>query len=76
MEQRQKVDTRSKDDDNNEEIYKFPLSRKEVLGGCGVLLCFVVGLAGVYLTLPDSDYSFLKLPRTLQDLHVLRRSTS
>nr|GEY47475.1 uncharacterized membrane protein At4g09580-like [Tanacetum cinerariifolium] len=51
--QRKKVDTRSSkddDDDNNEEIYKFPLSRREMLGGFGVLLCFVVGLVGVYLT--------------------------
>ncbi|KAK1379099.1 Inositol 1,3,4-trisphosphate 5/6-kinase family protein [Heracleum sosnowskyi] len=31
----------------------------------GFLLC-------VYLTMPASDYSFLKLPKTLQDLQILR----
>uniref|UniRef100_A0A251TXL0 Uncharacterized protein n=1 Tax=Helianthus annuus TaxID=4232 RepID=A0A251TXL0_HELAN len=38
----------------------------------GVVLTFALGLLGVYLTLPDSDYSFRKFPRTLEDLHILR----
>ncbi|KAI3804519.1 hypothetical protein L1987_26122 [Smallanthus sonchifolius] len=50
---------------------KFPLTFWEVAGASGVVLSFAVGLLGVYLTLPDSDYSFLKLPRTLEDLHIL-----
>ncbi|KAA3475825.1 SNARE associated Golgi protein family [Gossypium australe] len=33
---------------------------------------FVSGFIGVYLTMPPSDYSFLKLPRSLEDLHILR----
>ncbi|KAD6453615.1 hypothetical protein R6Q59_015461 [Mikania micrantha] len=51
---------------------KFPLTCWEIAGASGVFLSFAVGLVGVYLTLPDSDYSFLKLPRTLEDLHILR----
>ncbi|XP_076898202.1 putative membrane protein At4g09580 [Bidens hawaiensis] len=51
---------------------KFPLTFVEMAGASCVVLFFAVGLAGVYLTLPDSDYSFLKLPKTLEDLHILR----
>ncbi|XP_023738894.1 uncharacterized membrane protein At4g09580 [Lactuca sativa] len=68
---------RSIDDKNERKIKqsadsRFPLTFLEMAGASGVVLCFVVGLAGVYLTLPDSDYSFLKLPRTIEDLHILR----
>ncbi|MFS7923490.1 putative SNARE associated golgi family protein [Helianthus anomalus] len=51
---------------------KFPLTCWEIAGASGVVLTFAIGLLGVYLTLPDSDYSFLKLPTTLEDLHILR----
>ncbi|KAK9059393.1 hypothetical protein SSX86_022013 [Deinandra increscens subsp. villosa] len=51
---------------------KFPLTFWEMAGASGVVLSFAVGLVGVYLTLPDSDYSFLKLPKSLEDLHILR----
>lgn len=51
---------------------KFPLSFWEAAVASTVALGFVVGLLCVYLTMPDSDYSFLKLPRTLQDLQLLR----
>ncbi|CAH1453456.1 unnamed protein product [Lactuca virosa] len=51
---------------------KFPLTAWEMAGAAGVVFAFAVGLLGVYLTLPDSDYSFLKLPKTLEDLHILR----
>lgn len=51
---------------------KFPLTLGEVAVASGVVLAFAVGLLGVYLTLPDSDYSFLKLPRTIEDLQILR----
>lgn len=37
-----------------------------------VVLGFALILLSVYLTMPDSDYSFLKLPRNLEDLQVLR----
>lgn len=74
---------RSNDDNNNNggEIKpsaqsRFPLTFLEMAGASGVLLIFVVSLAGVYLTLPDSDYSFLKLPKTIEDLHILRYSIS
>lgn len=40
--------------------------------GFGVLLSFGLGLLGVYLSMPASDYSFLKLPRTLEELQILR----
>lgn len=51
---------------------KFPLSVWEVAAASTVVLGFVVGLLCVYLTMPASDYSFLKLPRTLEDLQILR----
>ena len=51
---------------------KFPLSFWETTVASTVALIFALGLIGVYLTMPDSDYSFLKLPRTLQDLQLLR----
>uniref|UniRef100_A0A7N0VI11 RING-type E3 ubiquitin transferase n=1 Tax=Kalanchoe fedtschenkoi TaxID=63787 RepID=A0A7N0VI11_KALFE len=53
---------------------KFPLSLGEMMVASGVLLSFLVGLLGVYFTLPDSDYSFLKLPRNLEDLQILSSS--
>jgi len=51
---------------------KFPLSFFETTVASTVALGFILGLLGVYLTMPDSDYSFLKLPRTLHDLQLLR----
>ncbi|KAI3822326.1 hypothetical protein L1987_09915 [Smallanthus sonchifolius] len=68
---------RSNDDNSRGEIKqsansKFPLTFLEMAGASAVVLFFAVGLAGVYLTLPDSDYSFLKLPRNIEDLHILR----
>ncbi|CAI9095318.1 OLC1v1031241C1 [Oldenlandia corymbosa var. corymbosa] len=44
----------------------------EVMAACGVVLGFLLGLGAVYFTLPASDYSFLKLPRTLEDIQILR----
>ncbi|XP_011028159.1 PREDICTED: uncharacterized membrane protein At4g09580-like [Populus euphratica] len=51
---------------------RFPLSFWEVGAASSVVLGFVLCLLGVYLTMPASDYSFLKLPRTLEDLQILR----
>lgn len=51
---------------------KYPLKFWEVMGASGVVLGFLMGLVGVYMTMPASDYSFLKLPRTLEDLQILR----
>ncbi|XVF11068.1 hypothetical protein REPUB_Repub07fG0237600 [Reevesia pubescens] len=50
----------------------FPLSFWEVTVASTVVMGFVLGLIGVYLTMPASDYSFLKLPRSLEDLQILR----
>ncbi|GMI96171.1 hypothetical protein like AT4G17790 [Hibiscus trionum] len=50
----------------------FPLSFRELMVASTVVMAFVLGLLGVYLTMPASDYSFLRLPRTLEDLHILR----
>lgn len=51
---------------------KFPLTCREVTVALVVIFSFVLGLFGVYLTMPASDYSFLKLPRSLEDLQILR----
>ncbi|KAK3434774.1 uncharacterized membrane protein At4g09580 [Eucalyptus grandis] len=51
---------------------KFPLSSWEVAMAALVVAGFALGLAGVYLTMPASDYSFLRLPRSLEDLQILR----
>lgn len=51
---------------------KFPLSYWEVGVVSTVVIGFLFGILCVYLTMPDSDYSFLKLPRNLQDLQILR----
>nr|ACG38114.1 gtk16 protein [Zea mays] len=46
---------------------RFPVW--EAALGAGVAAAFAAGLVGVYLSMPDSDYSFLKLPRNLEELH-------
>uniref|UniRef100_A0A5B6ZXN7 VTT domain-containing protein n=1 Tax=Davidia involucrata TaxID=16924 RepID=A0A5B6ZXN7_DAVIN len=51
---------------------KFPLTFWEMSVASAVVLGFMLGLVSVYLTMPDSDYSFLKLPRNLEDLQILR----
>lgn len=56
----------------NRPSQKFPLTFWDMAAASGVVLTFGVGLLCVYLTMPASDYSFLKLPRSLQDLQILR----
>ncbi|RAL52132.1 unnamed protein product [Cuscuta campestris] len=51
---------------------EFPLSFSEIAVASGVVLGFAFGLLGVYLTMPPSDYSFLKIPRTIEDIQMLR----
>ncbi|KAK8924067.1 hypothetical protein KSP39_PZI019268 [Platanthera zijinensis] len=53
------------------QLSKFPLSGWEVAAGLAVLASFMIGLLGVYLSMPPSDYSFLRLPRTLEELQTL-----
>uniref|UniRef100_A0A453CWC4 VTT domain-containing protein n=6 Tax=Triticinae TaxID=1648030 RepID=A0A453CWC4_AEGTS len=48
---------------------RFPVW--EAALGAGVAAVFAAGLVGVYLSMPDSDYSFLKLPRNLHELQIL-----
>ncbi|GJN21916.1 hypothetical protein PR202_gb09439 [Eleusine coracana subsp. coracana] len=48
---------------------RFPAWEAALLAG--VAAVFAAGLVGVYISMPHSDYSFLKLPRNLQDLKVL-----
>ncbi|XP_039011030.1 uncharacterized membrane protein At4g09580-like [Hibiscus syriacus] len=50
----------------------FLLTFWEVAVASTVVMAFVLGLTCVYLTMPASDYSFLKLPRNLEDLQILR----
>lgn len=51
---------------------KFPLTFWEMTVASSVVVGFLLGLVCVYLTMPVSDYSFLKLPRSLEDLQILR----
>ncbi|OAY62663.1 putative membrane protein [Ananas comosus] len=44
----------------------------EAVAAAAVVAGFGLGLFGVYLSMPASDYSFLKLPRTLEELQILR----
>nr|GMD76225.1 uncharacterized membrane protein At4g09580 [Ipomoea batatas] len=57
---------------NSSRSAKFPLTLWEIAVASGVVLGFASGLLGVYFTMPASDYSFLKLPRTLEDIQMLR----
>ena len=57
---------------SSESTSKFPLTMWEVSAASGIVIAYALGLLGVYLTMPSSDYSFLKLPRTLEDLQILR----
>ncbi|KAI4303326.1 hypothetical protein MLD38_038972 [Melastoma candidum] len=51
---------------------RYPLSSRELGLACMVILGFAVGFFGVYMTMPPSDYSFLKMPRSLEDIQILR----
>ncbi|KAG6571652.1 putative membrane protein, partial [Cucurbita argyrosperma subsp. sororia] len=55
-----------------EKMSKFQLSFWDLAVFSTVVIAFLFGLLCVYLTMPASDYSFLKLPRNLQDLQILR----
>ncbi|KAJ7943845.1 SNARE associated Golgi protein family [Quillaja saponaria] len=46
---------------------KFLLSCWEMTAASTVVLGFLLGLIRVYLTMPESDYSFLKIPRSLME---------
>jgi hypothetical protein len=48
---------------------KFPVWEAALL--TAVAAIFAAALAGVYVSMPHSDYSFLKLPHNLQELRVL-----
>ncbi|KAL6008388.1 hypothetical protein ACLOJK_033897 [Asimina triloba] len=50
----------------------FPFTFSELATASSIVLALGVGLLGLYLTMPASDYTFLVLPRTLQDLQILR----
>ncbi|KAJ4957458.1 hypothetical protein NE237_024569 [Protea cynaroides] len=50
----------------------FPLTFLEMMVVSGVIVSSVLGLLGLYYTMPASDYSFLKLPRSLEELQILR----
>lgn len=65
MEKKAEIETRNSGS-------KFPLTFWEVSVAVSVVISFVLGLFCVYLTMPASDYSFLKLPKSLEDLQILR----
>ncbi|OEL27763.1 putative membrane protein [Dichanthelium oligosanthes] len=49
---------------------RFPVWEAALLAA--VAAVFAAALAGVYVSMPHSDYSFLKLPHNLQELQVLK----
>ncbi|URD94540.1 SNARE associated Golgi protein [Musa troglodytarum] len=51
---------------------KYSLSRWEAAAAAAVVASFGLVLLAVYLSMPSSDYSFLKLPRTVEDIQDLR----
>ncbi|KAG6509619.1 hypothetical protein ZIOFF_027619 [Zingiber officinale] len=53
---------------------RLPFTRLKAAAAAAaaVVPSFAVGIAGIYLSMPASDSSFLKLPRTLKDLQILR----
>lgn len=51
---------------------KSPLARWEFMAAIGVFLVFCTVLLCIYLTMPESEYEMLKLPRTLADLRMLK----
>jgi len=53
-------------------LFKFPLSFWKTVVVSTVALIFTAGLVSEYLTMSDFDYRFLNLPRTIQDLKLLR----
>lgn len=57
---------------NESKSDKFPLSFWEIGVAATVVLGYALSLGCVYFTMPASDYSFLKLPRNLEDLQILR----
>lgn len=57
---------------NESKSAKYPLSFWEIGVAASVVFGYALGLGCVYLTMPASDYSFLKLPRNLEDLQILR----
>ncbi|CAH9086141.1 unnamed protein product [Cuscuta epithymum] len=58
--------------ENCSKSVKFALTFWEITIASSIVLGFALGLVGVYFTMPASDYSFLKLPRTLEDIQMLR----
>ncbi|KAK1307180.1 putative membrane protein [Acorus calamus] len=50
---------------------RIGLSNRE-LAGAGAVVGSVLGLLCAYLSVPESDYSFLKLPHNLEEVRILR----
>lgn len=57
---------------NGSDVNRSKPTAMELTAATGVVLSFFLGLLAVYLTMPASDYSFLKLPRSLEDITILR----
>ncbi|THU73193.1 hypothetical protein C4D60_Mb04t20230 [Musa balbisiana] len=51
---------------------KYSFSRWEAAAAASVVASFGLVLVAVYLSMPSSDYSFLKLPRSVEDIQDLR----
>uniref|UniRef100_A0A0D6R6Z1 VTT domain-containing protein n=1 Tax=Araucaria cunninghamii TaxID=56994 RepID=A0A0D6R6Z1_ARACU len=51
---------------------RFPLAHFEMAAAVSVFCVFSLGLLCIYLTMPASEFQVLKLPRTIEDLQVLK----
>lgn len=55
---------------------RFPFTRGELAGALVVFFIFSVGLFCIYCTLPTADYAKLRLPRSLNDLRLLKETVA
>ncbi|KAL9242686.1 hypothetical protein vseg_016663 [Gypsophila vaccaria] len=61
-----------KKNNNEKKGTKNGIKMWEITAAIGVIIAYVIGLLAVYLTMPSSDYTFLKFPRSLDDLQILK----
>uniref|UniRef100_A0A0C9S7L2 TSA: Wollemia nobilis Ref_Wollemi_Transcript_8241_1363 transcribed RNA sequence n=1 Tax=Wollemia nobilis TaxID=56998 RepID=A0A0C9S7L2_9CONI len=65
------IPDKGKSESKNGEI-RFPLAQFEVAALISIFCVFLLGLLCIYLMMPDSEFQFLKLPQTVEDLQILK----